>query len=192
MPDKDMLSERGRSLEEDYFRKKDRELIEKMRQAAAADQGRQELAKKSGLQDPALLKELEELGFSTETVSLLPLVPVLRVAWAEGGITPAERDLLVRLARSRGISEGGAADRQLLAWMAHRPDAAVFTRAGRLIRAMLDSGSGEAADLSPESLVEYCEQIAAASGGLLGIGRVSTEEKQLLASIAQELSIRQS
>jgi hypothetical protein len=29
------LGERGRSLEEDYFRRKDRELIEKMRQTVA-------------------------------------------------------------------------------------------------------------------------------------------------------------
>src|SRR5215216_5258910 len=109
MPDKDMLRERGRSLEDDYFRKKDRELIEKMR-AATIEQDRQQLAKKSGLDDPALLQELRDLGFTPETVALLPLVPVLRMAWAEGGITAAERDLLVRLARSRGIPEGSDAD----------------------------------------------------------------------------------
>ena len=35
------LAERGRSLEEDYFRKKDRELVERMRQAAAAQKARE-------------------------------------------------------------------------------------------------------------------------------------------------------
>jgi hypothetical protein len=62
MPDKDMLRERGRSLEEEYFRKKDRELIERMRHAAAADEDRQALAKRSGLADPTLLQELKDLG----------------------------------------------------------------------------------------------------------------------------------
>jgi hypothetical protein len=192
MPDKDMIRERGRSLEEDYFRKRDRELIEKMRQASTAEHDRQELAKKSGLDDPALLQELKDLGFTPETVGLLPLVPLLRMAWAEGGITGAERDLLVRLARSRGVAEASEADRQLAAWMDRRPDETVFASAGRLIRAMLDSRSPETSDLSADDLVEYCERIAAASGGIFGIGRVSAEEKQLLSSIAGDLKSRRS
>jgi hypothetical protein len=191
MPDKDMIRERGRSLEEDYFRKKDRELIEKMRQAAAADEQRQQLAKKSGLDDPELLNELGELGFTPDTIPLLPLIPVVRMAWAEGGVTSAERELLLRLARSRGIGEGSVADRQLASWMATRPSDDMFQRASRLIRALLDAGASETADLSAGDLVEYCERIAAASGGILGIGRVSTEEKQLLASIAADLKARQ-
>ena len=191
MPDKDMIRERGRSLEEDYFRKKDKELIERMRHAAAAEQSRGEMGRKTGLADPELLKELEELGFTPDTVGLLPLVPVLQMAWAEGGITSAERDLLAKVARSRGIEAGSAADRQLLAWLDRRPDAAVFTKAGRLIRAMLDAGSPESGDLSAEELVRYCEKIAAASGGILGIGKISAEEKALLSTIAADLKTRQ-
>jgi hypothetical protein len=197
MVERHIGSEGGRSREEEYFRKKDRELIERMRQAAAADARRQEaaktqdeLARKSGLDDPALVHELQELGFTPETVSLLPLVPVLQMAWAEGGISHAERDLLHRLARSRGIPQGSDADRQLEAWMAERPDDSVFARAARLIRAMLDSRSPETADLSADDLVDYCEQIAAASGGIFGIGRISAEERQLLSSIADDLRSR--
>src|SRR5918994_3977136 len=113
MTDKDIFAERERSLEEEYFRRKDRELIEKMRQAAAADEARSELGKRTGLMDPELLKDLQALGFTPDTVILLPLVPILQVAWAEGGISDAERYLLVKLARARGITEGSEADRQL-------------------------------------------------------------------------------
>lgn len=198
MVDRHIGSEGGRSREEDYFRKKDRELIERMRQAAAAEarqqeiaRTREELARKSGLSDPALVQELHDLGFTPDTVSLLPLVPVLRMAWAEGGITSAEREILVRLARSRGIPQGSEADQQLAAWMSEQPDDSVFVRAGRLIRAMLDSRSPETSDLSADHLVEYCERIAAASGGIFGIGRISADEKQLLTSIAEDLRARQ-
>jgi hypothetical protein len=191
MPENDIFRERGRSFEEEYFRKKDRELIEKMRQAAAAEQERQELAKLSGLEDPALLQELKDLGFTPGTVALLPLVPVLRVAWAEGGVSHAERDLLVRLARSRGIAEASEADRQLVEWMTRPPDEGVFSRAGRLIRAMLDTRAPEISDLSADDLVDYCERIAAASGGVFGLGKISAAEKSLLSSIAQDLKSRQ-
>jgi hypothetical protein len=149
------------------------------------------MSRKSGLQDPALLQELDDLGFTADTVALLPLVPLVQVAWAEGGITPAERDLIVRFARGRGIESASAADSQLTDWMTNRPDDAVFARAGRLIRAMLDSGGEETGDLSADDLVKYSETIAAASGGILGIGRMSAEERALVASIAADLKERQ-
>jgi hypothetical protein len=192
MPDHDAFTKRGRALEEEYFRKKDRELIEKIRQAAATEQARKDLGRKAGLEDPQLIQELQDLGFTPETVGLLPLVPVIQMAWAEGGITKAERELILRLARSRGIEDGSAADRQLTEWLTHQPSEAVFARATRLIRAMLDSTPGQTGDLSADDLVKYCEEIASASGGMLGIGRISAEERALLSSIAADLNARRS
>src|SRR5688500_15237707 len=105
MSDPNPLAERGRSLEEDYFRRRDRELIERMRAAAAADAARKELGSVTGLND-ADVDELRTLGFTPDTIGLLPLVPLLQVAWAEGGVSAEERTLIVQLARSRGIGEG--------------------------------------------------------------------------------------
>ncbi len=141
MTDKDIIHERGRSLEDDYFRKKDRELVEKIQRAADAERARADISKAAGLSDPALADELLALGFTAETVALLPVVPIVQVAWAEGGVSPAERDLIVRFARGRGIAEGSPADAQLSAWLSARPSEEVFERAGRLIRAMLESGA---------------------------------------------------
>jgi|SRR5687767_13053987 hypothetical protein len=195
MTDHDSLAERGRAIEEEYFRRKDRELIEKMRQATAAEAARNELSRATGLQDPSLVKELQDLGFTPETVVLLPVVPVLEMAWAENEITSAERHLIVKFARSRGVAEDSAADRQLTEWMTTRPDGAVFRGAGRLIAAMLSSGAGQpGATFSADDLVAYCEEIASASGGLLGtrLGSMSSEEKALLARIASDLKARKS
>ena len=189
MADKDIFAERGRSLEDDYFRKKDRELIDRMKQASQAEQSRRELGQRTGLTDPALLKDLEDLGFTPDTIALLPMVPVIQMAWAEGGITPAERTLIVNLARQRGIAQGSAADRQLQEWMDTRPDASVFSRATRLIRAMLDSGQ-DPGMMSADEVVKQAENIAYASGGILGLARVSSEEKAILASLASELKSR--
>lgn len=194
MSDHDAFAERGRALEEEYFRKKDRELVEKMRKAAAAAQARGELSKQTGISDPTVLAELQELGFTADTVILLPLMPVLELAWAEGGITTAERQMLVSLARSRGIAEDSAADRQLTAWMTERPAPEVFTKAARLISALLDAGAPAAKGLTAEQVVKYAEQIASASGGLLGlpIRAISMEERDLLARIASDLKTRRS
>jgi hypothetical protein len=192
MPDHDGVAKRGRALEEEYFRKKDRELIEKIRQAAASEQARKDTGRRIGLDDPELLKELHDLGFTPDSVGLLPLVPIIQMAWAEGGITKAERELILRLARSRGVEAGSAADRQLADWMTNQPEEGVYSRARRLIRAMLDADSAHTGDLNADDLVKYCEDIASASGGILGIGRISAEERALLSSIAADLHARRS
>ena len=189
MPDRDSIAERGRSLEEDYFRKKDRELVEKLRRNAEGLQAREALARIAGVSDPAILQELHDLGFTPETITLLPLVPSIQVAWAEGGVSKAERDLIVSLARKRGVEAGGAADRQLDQWLTTRPPDSVFAGAGRLIRAVLDTGAAPG-NLTADDLVQYSEQVAQASGGVFGIGSISREERALLDRIAADLKAR--
>ena len=104
-------SDRKRANEEDYFQKKDRELIEQMRQRAKAQQQLRELGEQVGVADPELSRELADLGFTLETVKLLPLIPVLEMAWAEGGVTDAERKTVVDVARGCGIEARSTADR---------------------------------------------------------------------------------
>jgi hypothetical protein len=190
MADKDSLAERGRALEDDYFRKRDRELIEQLRSAAAAEQARAEMGRRVGLTDPELLRQLEALGFTPDTVVLLPLVPAVQMAWAAGGVGAAERELIVQLARRRGVEAGSAADRTLAQWLAARPGADVFAHATRLIRAMLAAPGAH--DLTADELVKHSESVAAASGGLLGRNRISAEERRLLTALADALRARSS
>lgn len=192
MADYDSIHERGRALEEEYFRKKNRELIEKMRIQADRDDARRGMVSATGLNDPEMLQQLENLGFTADTVALLPLVPVVQMAWVDGNVTDAERNAILKIARTRGIAEASAAFRQLTAWLANRPSPGVFESATRLIRAMIDAPVQDAQKISPDDLVAYCETIASASGGLLGINKISSEERALLASLAGDLKKRQS
>jgi hypothetical protein len=193
MTEHEFLDDRRRALEDEYFRKKDRELIEKMRLASASERAKSAMSAKTGLSDPDLLKDLQELGFTPDTVSVLPLVPIIQMAWAEGGITSAERQLLVTLARQREIAAGSPADTLLSEWMASKPSDAVFARATRLIRAMLDAGgpdSEAAGHWTADEVIQYSESIAAASGGIFGLGKISADEREVLANIAETLKGR--
>jgi hypothetical protein len=192
MTDYDSIHERGRALEEEYFRKKNRELIDKMRLQADRDDARRGMASATGLDDPEMLQQLESLGFTADTVALLPLVPVVQMAWVDGNVTDAERNAILKIARTRGIAEASAAFRQLTAWLANRPSPGVFESGTRLIRAMIDAPVPDAQKISPDDLVAYCETIASASGGLLGINKISSEERALLASLAGDLKKRRS
>ena len=190
MSNNDGITDDIRKREEEYFRRKDRELLERMRDAAAAADTRKSLENATGIHDAAQIEELQALGFTPDTLALLPLVPVLQVAWAEGGVSGAERAMIVDLARSREIAAGSAADAQLQEWLDRRPSEETFRKASRLIGAMLDQPAGAEMQVSADDLLKYCEQIAQASGGLFGIGSVSAEEKSALQQIAAQLKSR--
>ena len=55
---------------------------------------------------------------------------------------------------------------------------------------MLTSRTPAQGGLTPDELVSYCEEIAAASGGVLGMRKISAEERALLSQIATELKSR--
>lgn len=187
MADKDAFKERGRALEEEYFRRKEQELIAKMREKAAADTARRELGAKTGVADEQLLADLHELGYTAETISLLHVVPLVQMAWAEGHVSMRERDLIIEAARARGIESGSAADQLLAGWLATRPSDELFATTLRAIRAMLASRPEAERDASGRDLVSYLTSIASASGGVLGFGSVSDEERAMLKRITQEL-----
>jgi len=180
----DGITDHIRAREEEHFRKKDRELIERLRQADAIAKARRALEQQTGIHDPALLEELRALGFTPDTIVLLPLMPLLQVAWARAGISAAERAMIVSLARTRGIAAGSPADLQLTELLEHRPSDDTFHQAVRLIRAVIDAPDGGALHLSADKLIALCDRIAHESGGIFGIGRVSHEERAALAEIA--------
>lgn len=187
MVDKDAFAERGRSLEEEYFRRKEKEVIEKMRRKAEADDQRKRLGEQAGLADEEVLRDLQELGYTADTVMLLHLVPLIQTAWAEGGVSQKERDLIVKAARARGVEAGSTADGQLNRWLAQRPSDDLFEKTLRAIRTILQAQSPEARAASERDLVSLAAAIASASGGIVGFGAVSEEERQILARIRSEL-----
>ena len=189
MTDSNATSDRGRSMEDDYFRRRDRELIERMRAATAAEESRRKMISLTGLQESDV-QELEHLGFTPDTIVLLPLVPLLQVAWAEGGVSPEERTLIVDLARARGITDGSAADAQLTRWLSVAPSSTVYDGASRLITALLGVEGSVGWGMTADDLVAHCERVAAASGGFLGIKKVSAEERELLSKLSHDLKNR--
>ena len=187
MTDRDAFADRGHSLEEEYFHRKERELIEKMRVRAAADEQRRRLGEEAGVGDDEVLRDLQDLGYTPETVMLLHLVPLIQTAWAEGGVSQKERDLIVKAARSRGIAAGSPADQQLDLWLARRPSDELFEKTLRAIRTILQAQSADARAASEKDLLSLATAIAHASGGIVGFRAVSDEERQILAHISEEL-----
>ena len=83
----DALADR-RASEDEYFRKRDSQLVEEMRRRAARDSARQRMSQRVGVADEDVLRTLEAFGFSEETVLLLHVVPLVHVVWIDGTVSP--------------------------------------------------------------------------------------------------------
>ncbi len=189
----DAFKDREKGLEDEYFRRKEAELIDKMRRHQASETERREMAAVTGIADEELLADLQELGFTRETVALLHLTPLLRVAWADGEVRRHEREQLIQVARLRGIAEGSEADKQLAKWLEASPTEEFFAQALRLVHAMIEALPPVQSEAARRDLVAFCIAIAAASGGILGFGnKISDEERVAITQIAREFEGRRS
>jgi len=189
MSDKDAFTERERWLEEEYFRRRDQELLDRIRQQRELESERQDLAEMIGVSDPDLLGALQDLGFHKDTVQLLHIVPLVQVAWADDSIAGFERERILKFAHIRGIEPGSRAYERLQDWLTVKPPKAFFEntlRAIGLVMATLPPAEREA---SRKDLISYCTQIASSVGRrLLGLPETTKEEREIIRHIAEEIS----
>jgi hypothetical protein len=185
----DALADRRRAAEDDYFRNRDRELIEGMRKRVEREQARQRMSERVESTNEELLDRLEELGFSDETVLLVHLLPFVEMAWADGAVSPAARSRVMNAGRERGVEEPSPAHRQLDGWLTTRPSDALFAEAPRVIAIVLGERSLGEREAYVQAVLDGCTAIASASGGVLGLGKISSAERRVLDRIRGSLRI---
>ena len=181
-------SDRIRNVEEDYFRRREQELLARLKANAEEDAHRKGLAEAMGLSNEDILEVLREMGFDRATVGLLFLVPILEVAWSDGSISADEKQAIQATARAHGVTEGSPAHVRLMEWLEEKPDPVLFSRALQVVRDVLASRSATDRDAAGRRLLDACERIAAASGGFLGMGgRISRSEREVLDRLTAEI-----
>jgi hypothetical protein len=188
MQENDVFAQRKTGLEEEYFHKKEQELLERIRRRTALQDERETLAEAIGIADEEILATLGEMGYTRETVALLHLVPLVQVAWASGSVTPRERELVLRLSEWRGVRKDSQAMDQLNNWLNKRPSDDFFLKTLRIIRCLLDIQTVKEMVTSRTQLISFCIRIANASGDFLGASsNISEGEQAALDQIVEEL-----
>lgn len=186
----DPWADRRRTNEEEYFRARDKELIEQAR-ARAEDQAElQRLSGAAGTSDEDTLRDLQQLGYTAETVVLLYAVPLVDVAWADGQVSDAERDAVIAAARNRGVEPGSRADRQVAQWLASPPSSTLSDGTLHALGAVLATRPPDARDTAVRDLLASCTTVAEASGGILGFRTVSDQEQRVLDRIRRAMERR--
>ncbi len=188
MPDKESFGGTQRAKEEDFFHKRDRELVERLRAEAEAGIALRQLGEITGIADEALLRDLQRLGFSQQTARLLELAPLVLVAWSDGSIAPQERTQIIQVARLHGVEEGAPGYGQLAGWLEVRPPEELFQVTSRALRAVLEALPAEERENRRRALITHCTQVAAVSGGFLRLGsKISASEQLVIRQIAEQL-----
>ncbi|MCU0619907.1 MAG: hypothetical protein MUC69_00210 [Gemmatimonadales bacterium] len=190
----DILKAKERGDEAQFFRRWDEELLRKLREHAKLEEMTRALGQKLAVEDPGLLARAVAQGVSPETGPAFLLAPLVQIAWAEGKVTEAEREVILAIASERGIVPGTPSHARLHEWLEHRPSDLLFETSEACLR--LGLGVLPPAERAERigQLVAMCRRVAAASGGsklarFLGLAHsVSPEEETVLAAITARLA----
>src|SRR5512137_2186651 len=115
-----LLEEKRKALEEAFFPKAVYRSIEKIRLARDREAQIAEMTKASGASDRTLLEHILDLGIDTKTFWALTLTPLVAVAWADGSVSPKEREAILRAAEGRGVTSDSPIHLLLEKWMDQR------------------------------------------------------------------------
>jgi len=119
----------------------------------------------------------------------LPLLPLVQVAWADGLVQDAERDLILQVAEDR-FALGDEGTRVLRNWLSNPPSPQYAHRGKKVLVAICDHTGYNA--LSRDALpdvVAFSKQVARAAGGFFGFGAIDSSEAAAIDRIAQVLGI---
>ena len=178
--DQKILGERGRALEEEFFRKEDQRLTAKLRELKAKEASREELSRISGIKNTAILDRLVELGIHAETLVALSIVPLAEVAWADGAIDAKEAQAILDRAAKSGVTPGSPSHDLLKSWLERRPEPRLLTAWIHMVQGINENLTAEQVEALRAGLVERVQAVARASGGVLGVGKVSSAEAEMI------------
>ncbi len=174
--------------EDAYFAARDARARAKLRaemEAKAEEVShRAELSKVTGITDEQAVEHFRALGFTGESASILHLLPLVEVAWADGSVSDAERSAILGAASAHGVAPDSEAGQMLASLLEEKPSQTLLDQILLSLHQLL-----EAKGHHPDSLVEACQQVAGASGGFFGLGnKIDGEEAAVIEKIVGAFS----
>jgi len=183
---KSSLDDRRIALEESFFTKENERLRAQLCAKAERNEDRAELAGELGFNDTGVLDQLLDAGIEAETCLAVTLVPLVRVAWADGNVSPPEREMILRAAADRGITEGSAARLLLDQWLQTRPPRRLQDAWMAYITSLRGSMESSAFEQLRFETLGRSTRVAKAANGLLGRMRgISDSEEAVLDELSR-------
>ena len=115
-----------------------------------------------------------------ETVAALALVPLVEVAWADGSIDERERREILARAETSSIVPGSPSHALLQTWLERKPEPKLLSAWIHMVEGLCEHMTPEQVRALRSDLIERARAIASASGGLLGVGKVSAAQADMI------------
>jgi len=174
----DAFQKRERALEDSFFHARNQELLAQLKKKMSADNAKQAIRDICHIDDEQVLDNLVAAGIGGESIAALSIAPLVLVAWADGSITDDERRAVMTAAKDEKVDV--VCIELLEDWLSQRPD-------DTLKQAWIGYAGVLASNLPPQelkrlraSVLDRAERVAKASGGVMGLNRVSTSERAML------------
>jgi tellurite resistance protein len=181
--DLEQFSESQQSLEDQFFLKEDRQLIEKLKQLKRMEESIEALSRVSGITNKDVLQRLVELKVHPESVAALALVPIVEVAWADGKLDENEKKAILKGAEKTGYAKKSMEHDLLKGWLMRKPAPQLMVAWEQYLHGLSEQLSADALAELKKELLSHARAVAEASGGFLGIGAISPEEQKMLERI---------
>ncbi|MBF0122871.1 MAG: hypothetical protein HQL21_05645 [Candidatus Omnitrophica bacterium] len=183
------LNERGLSLEELFFRKRDAELIAQQRRLEQIKRSREALAEVSGIHNSKVLDKLIELEISPQVLASMALVPLIEVAWADGSVSDEEREAVLAGAHENGFEKGSVDYALLQNWLQSPPSDKLLDAWMHYVQGACEIMSAQERNSFKKDLIGRARKVAEASGGVLGLAlKISPKERAVLKKMESAFS----
>ncbi len=138
-------------------------------------------------------QEAEGMATLDDYAQLIPLVPLVKTAWAEGRVTKRERRLVFEAAQRMGIKSGSTAHQRLAEWLELHPTDDFYDLSLDILRQRWQRLDADEKSQRKMDVLADCTRIAEASGGSTnfpaGGAKICDEEIHTVKRIAQKLNI---
>lgn len=186
MSNTDALQNRVRSLENAFFSEQDQKLLAGLKEKLDHDAAISQFREATGIKDASVLEALYQLGVSPAALAALRAFPLIAVAWADGSTT-ADEIAVVRTIAERHFRRDSAAGELVERWLATPPAPGMLDAWESCLSTMLSAMPASEVATLKTKLVEEINEVATASGGLLGWGSISQSEKRTMQRIKAAL-----
>ena len=181
----DSLHERGRALEDLFFKNRDQQLLDAMREKMEATDGRAELKSTSGIDDDSVIDALIAVGVNAKTIATVGLIPLIAVAWADSKMESNEVAAVLKATAASGISADSESYSVIDGWLKEQPPADLLDTWKQYVAALKGVLNDAQIERMKVLVLARATTVAEAAGGFLGVGnKVSDVEENVIADLA--------
>ena len=178
-----ILDSNRRNLEDAFFLKQDKILLEELKALESLKESKKNLADISGIKDEVILEKLVKLNVRPETLASLAVIPLVEVAWADGKVEDKERQAVLKAAQCAGFAKDGIDYVLLESWLSHKPEATLLKSWTHYIEGLCKQLTEPEKDSLKAELIGHAKQVADASGGILGLATISKAEQNMITKL---------